>query len=72
MAACDDDKQHVITTRPGDDEGNNWGILDVPLHVHLVEQVHNMVLSPHVLKLCERANYTNSPCDILHADTHVM
>ena len=30
----DDDKQHVMTTRPGDNEGNNWAVPDVHLYIY--------------------------------------
>ena len=65
-------KQHVMTTRPGDDQENSWVVPDVHLYLQLVEQVHNIILSPRVPKLCELANYTNITWDILHTDTHVM
>ena len=63
MATRDCDKQ------PGDDQGNICVLVDVPtyqVYIHLVEHVHNVVLSPRVPKRCERANYTNITLDILH------
>ena len=60
---------HQTKGRPGEQLGWTGRTL---IYIHLVEQVHNMVLSPRLPKRRERANYTNITWGILHTGTHVM